>query len=72
MNSRAFFLTGLLAAAAAVGGCSDTLETGYVPRKLGSSAAERRAYYASPYTPESVAAQRPAGAPDMGIHRPGG
>jgi len=37
-------------------GCSSTLETGYVPRPLGSSSTERRGYYASPFTPEAAAA----------------
>jgi hypothetical protein len=35
------------------GGCSSTLETGYKPRKLNSSQAERRAYYAAPFSPEA-------------------
>ena len=34
-------------------GCSSALEDGYVPRKLGASDAERRSYYASPFSPES-------------------
>jgi hypothetical protein len=38
-------------------GCSSTLEDGYNPRKLGASDAERRAYYASPFTPEAKKAQ---------------
>jgi len=38
-------------------GCSNTLETGYKPRKLGASNTERRSYYASPFTPEARAAQ---------------
>lgn len=38
-------------------GCSNTLETGYKPRVLGASAAERRAYYAKPFTPEKKAGQ---------------
>lgn len=37
-------------------GCSDTLETGYAPRKLGVSEAVRRGYYAQPYTAEAQAA----------------
>ena len=41
-----------------VGGCTSGLETGYTPRALGVSTAERRAYYASPYTPEAAAADQ--------------
>jgi hypothetical protein len=38
-------------------GCSSgELETGYKPRKLGASEAERRAFYANPFTPEANAA----------------
>src|SRR3712207_6721660 len=37
-------------------GCSSALETGYVPRPLGSTSTERRGYYASPFTPEAAAA----------------
>ena len=38
-------------------GCSSTLETGYVPRKLGASDEMRRGYYAQPFTPEAKAAK---------------
>ena len=38
-------------------GCSSGLETGYVPRKLGSSNEVRRGYYAQPFTPEAKAAR---------------
>jgi hypothetical protein len=41
----------------AASGCTNTLETGYKPRKLGASSTERRSYYASPFTPEARAAQ---------------
>jgi hypothetical protein len=34
-------------------GCADSLETGYVPRKLNSSESERRAFYASRFSPEA-------------------
>ena len=40
-----------------VSGCSSTLETGYKPRLLNDSDVKRRAYYASPFTPEAKAAQ---------------
>ena len=38
-------------------GCTETLETGYKPQALGASAAVRRSYYASPFTPEAKAPQ---------------
>ncbi|HTL28500.1 MAG TPA: hypothetical protein VL282_04745 [Tepidisphaeraceae bacterium] len=38
-----------------ISGCSSKLETGYQPQLLGASAAQRRAYYATPYTPEATA-----------------
>jgi len=39
-------------------GCGMDLETGYKYRPLGASAVERRAYYASPYSPEKNAAEQ--------------
>ena len=50
-------LVALFAALLPALGCSNTLETGYKPRKLGASTTERRSYYASPFTPEARAAQ---------------
>jgi hypothetical protein len=46
-----FFAIGLVL----VVGCSSKLETGYQPQLIGASAAQRRAYYAIPFTPESQA-----------------
>ena len=43
---------------AAGAGCYSKLETGYVPRKLGSSEEVRRGYYAEPFTAEAAAAKR--------------
>ncbi len=40
----------LLAVAA---GCDSTLETGYEPRSLNASQADRRSYYAPAYSPEA-------------------
>ena len=40
------------------GGCRSKLETGYDPRRLGASSAERRAFYAPPFTAEARAAQQ--------------
>jgi hypothetical protein len=39
-------------------GCSSTLETGYKPRMLGSSADVRRGYYAQRFTPEAQKAKQ--------------
>jgi hypothetical protein len=36
-------------------GCSSTLEDGYKPRLLGASDEQRRAYYATPFTPQAEA-----------------
>ena len=47
-----------IVAIGSVVGCSDKLETGWEPRRLDASPAERRAYYASPFTPEAAAAQQ--------------
>lgn len=61
--------------AAAHWGCQSTLETGYVPRPLGTSSTERRGYYASPFTPEAAAAAQAAGDPTSDIRsnrKPGG
>jgi hypothetical protein len=59
-----------LAAAAAIVGCSNALETGYKPTPLGAASADRRAYYANPFTPESQGegSQEVGGEPD--INRP--
>lgn len=42
----------------ATGGCGMQLETGYTYRPLDASAVQRRAYYASPFSPEKAAAQQ--------------
>ena len=54
---RAVVLCSLLVPALAIAGCSAKLETGYEPRRLNSSDAERRGYYAAPFTPEAREAQ---------------
>lgn len=51
-------------------GCSSKLETGYQPRALGSSAAERRGYYASPFTPEASAAPQSQNDEVRNLRRP--
>lgn len=63
-----------LAGVGAAAGCSSGLETGYVPRPLGASEAERRGYYASPYTPEAAAAaqvRKDPGDENRSLRRPG-
>lgn len=46
-----------------IAGCDETLETGYKPRRLNATDAERRAYYAPEFTPESQGGKN-------GDHRP--
>jgi hypothetical protein len=54
-------------------GCESRLETGYEPHKLGVSDAQRRGYYAAPYTPEARAATHDQyGDPGMVRPRVGG
>ena len=51
--------------------CSSTLDDGYRPRPLNASSSQRRAFYATPFTPEAE-----SGGPDQPVgpseHRPGG
>ncbi len=42
-----------LAGSLLLAGCEPQLETGYRPRALNSTEADRRAYYAPAFTPES-------------------
>ena len=49
-------LAALTLVAMAGSGCDSNLVTGYQPRRLGDSPAQRRAYYAGKYTPQSHAA----------------
>ena len=39
-------------------GCETGLETGYKPQKLGTSEAQRRAYYANAFTPEAKPSEK--------------
>lgn len=64
---RKWILLGLMFATA---GCKTTLETGYEPRRLGASDTERRAFYASPFSPESRAAAAENNT-NISSHRPG-
>jgi hypothetical protein len=53
---RLVLLAGLLLA-----GCEPTLETGYQPRTLKSSEADRRSYYAPPFSPAAQAETKGTG-----------
>ena len=48
----------LLALALWVSGCSSRLETGYQPRPLGASDAERRGFYSPKYTRAAAMAEQ--------------
>jgi hypothetical protein len=39
-------------------GCGSELDDGYKPRPLSASTAQRRGFYATPFTPEANAAQQ--------------
>lgn len=59
----------LALSAAALAGCNTQLETGYAYRPLNSTEAQRKAYYASPFTPEKAGANNDKGggpAPSIG------
>ncbi len=56
LRSRIGLLIFATLAAAIGGSCASKLETGYEPRRLGASPAERRAFYAPRFTPEARAA----------------
>ena len=57
-TTSAILVYGAAVALVALAGCGgNELETGFKPQPLGSSAAVRRGYYASPYTPEAKAAE---------------
>jgi hypothetical protein len=47
------------------GGCDEALETGYKPRRLNDSDADRKAYYAPEFTPESHPPKDAGSAPDL-------
>ena len=59
----------LAIAGATMAGCDTNLVTGYQPRRLGDSPAQRRAYYAGKYTPQSHAADQEK-VDDMRSRRP--
>jgi hypothetical protein len=55
----------LLLALAIAGGCDEALETGYKPRRLNASDADRRAYYAPEFSPESHPPKDKDSPPDL-------
>ena len=59
----------LLALADGLGGRDETLETGYKPRRLDSTDADRRAYYAPEFSPESHPPKGKDSTPDIGQQR---
>jgi hypothetical protein len=62
---------GVVLAVVISAGCgSSTLETGYKPRPLNASDAERRAYYTGKYTKQAVRAEQERDA-QYRAHRPG-
>jgi hypothetical protein len=56
----------LLLALAMAGACDETLETGYKPRLLNATDADRRAYYAPEFSPEAHPAKDKNTGPDLG------
>ena len=43
----------LLCLVTLAGGCASTLDSGYEPRRLAATDAQRRAYYSSPFSEET-------------------
>lgn len=62
-KNRSILLLFLLAS-----GCTEALETGYMPRRLNANESERRSFYAPQYMPESQRKSQPT-APDLGLGR---
>ena len=60
----------LLGSSLVMGGCSSKLETGYQPRPLGASDAERRGYYSPKYTRAAAMAEQDRERDDQHTHRP--
>lgn len=51
-------------------GCTNKLETGYRPRTIGANEAERRGYYAAPFSKEAREARQRTDY-DTDVRRPG-
>ena len=59
MRSFAVIASGLLCVfLGCASGCSEKLETGYDPRRLGASTEARRGFYAQPFSPEAQKAKQ--------------
>jgi hypothetical protein len=63
-------LFALIASVPGLVGCTNKLETGYRPRTIGSNDAERRGYYAAPFSREAREARQRTDY-DTDIRRPG-
>ncbi len=64
MHGKYFTFAALAVCVISSIGCEPQLETGYKPHPLNSTEADRRAYYAEPFTPESHPA-RDSGGPSF-------
>ena len=58
MTQNRLVFSSVMLLLSAVAGCQSDLEDGYKPRALNATPAQRRAYYASPFTPEAAAADQ--------------
>jgi hypothetical protein len=66
MRHGRFFLLLTLLSASVLSGCEEKLETGYAPRRLDSGDADRRAFYAPEFSPDSKPTKGSGGMPDIG------
>ena len=57
-TTRQWVFVAILVAAGGGLGCSEKLETGYDPRRLGASNEMRRGFYAQPFSPEAQRAKQ--------------
>ena len=58
----------ILLSLTALAACDQNLETGYAPKRLNATTAERRAFYAPQFSPEAHPSKDSGGAPDMFGH----
>jgi hypothetical protein len=62
----------IIVLAASAGGCSEKLESGYDPKRLNMSIAERKALYADPYSQQAQEAQQDqSSGGESQMHKPG-
>jgi hypothetical protein len=72
MSSRYFMPLVVILLTAASAGCSEKLESGYDPKLLKMSIAERKALYADPYSQQAQEAQQDQGSGgESQMHKPG-